>query len=168
MPHKTHHYQAKVVWTGNLGQGTSGYRRYSRDHEISGADKRSPIPASSDAAFAGDPRRYNPEELLVGALSACHMLWVLHLCADSGVTVLSYQDEPSGTMVEMPDGGGRFTQVTLRPRMVITAESDLQKAEVAHDRAHELCFLAQSMNFPVHHAPEVSMAAPPTGTRPDA
>ena len=155
MPIKTHRYQTKVTWTGNLGQGTASYTSYRRDHEIGGAGKRASIPGSSDPVFRGDPTRYNPEELFVGALSACHMLWVLHLCADAGVTVVSYEDEPSGTMVETPDGGGRFTQVTLRPRMVITVESDLQKAEIAHDRAHELCFLAHSVNFPVYHESEV-------------
>ncbi|MBV9998393.1 MAG: OsmC family protein [Verrucomicrobia bacterium] len=161
MRHKTHLYETTVVWTGNLGRGTPSYSGYSRDHEISAPGKRLPVAGSSDPAFRGDVTRYNPEELLVSALSACHMLWVLHLCAEAGVTVLSYEDRANGAMVEMPDGGGQFTRVTLRPRMVITAESDLQKAELAHDRAHELCFLARSVNFPVYHEPEVSTAASP-------
>ncbi|HEY0792958.1 MAG TPA: OsmC family protein [Chthoniobacterales bacterium] len=160
MRHKIHRYEGKVVWTGNLGQGTAGYTVYSRDHEIGGLEKRHRILGSSDPAFRGDPARYNPEELLVNALSTCHMLWVLHLCAEAGVRVLAYEDTPVGTMMETADGGGRFTQVMLHPRMVVAPGDDLQKAELAHDRAHELCFLARSMGFPVDHEPEVLSAVP--------
>jgi organic hydroperoxide reductase OsmC/OhrA len=159
MPHKIHRYEGKVVWTGNLGQGTASYTAYLRNHEIGGPDKQHRILGSSDPAFRGDPARYNPEELLVNALSTCHMLWVLHLCAEAGVRVLTYEDVPWGTMVETADGGGRFAQVLLRPRMLVAPGDDLQKAELAHDRAHELCFLARSMAFPVDYKPEILTAA---------
>src|SRR5947208_2288807 len=114
-PHKSHTYTVQMKWTGNLGTGTSSYRAYSRNHEISVQGKPM-IPGSSDPAFRGDPARYNPEDMLVAALSTCHLLVYLHLCADSGITVVDYTDDPMGTMVETEDGGGYFTEVTLRPR----------------------------------------------------
>ena len=105
----THRYETVTTWAGNLGTGTSGYRAYSRDHHISTPVKSAPILASSDPAFRGDRTRYNPEELLVGALSACHMLWVLHLCAEAGITVTEYVDIAEGVLTENADGSGQFT-----------------------------------------------------------
>src|SRR5499426_564348 len=106
---KEHHYSVVVTWTGNQGSGTSGYRDYRRDHDISAAGKPI-IPASSDPIFRGDASRYNPEDLLVASLSGCHMLWYLHLCADAGIRVTEYRDDATGTMVETADGGGRFAE----------------------------------------------------------
>src|SRR5690242_17402343 len=117
---RKHLYQMTTRWTGNLGTGTSAYKAYSRDHEISGAGKGAAIAGSSDPMFRGDRARYNPEELLVSALSACHMLWVLHLCADAGIVITEYTDDAAGEMVEHSDGSGEFTRVVLRPRMRIT------------------------------------------------
>ena len=85
-------------WTGNLGSGTSGYRDYARDHEISVQDKLHAIQGSSARAFRGDASRYNPEELLVSALSSCHMLAFLHVCADAGIVITAYEDAAKGTM----------------------------------------------------------------------
>lgn len=111
-----HHFNVTMRWTGNLGSGTSGYREYGRAHEISGAGK-SVLHCSSDPAFRGDAACYNPEELLVGSLSGCHMLWYLHLCSTAGIVVEEYVDSPVGAMLIEPDGGGRFTEVVLRPRV---------------------------------------------------
>ncbi len=106
------------------------------------------VPGSSDPAFRGDATRYNPEELLVASLSACHMLWFLHLCGDAGLVVTTYDDEARGTMVETVDGGGHFTEVVLHP-VVTVSRGDPARAAHLHDRAHGLCFIANSMNFPV-------------------
>jgi organic hydroperoxide reductase OsmC/OhrA len=106
--------------------------------------------------FRGDRTRYNPEELLLGALSSCHMLWVLHLCADAGIVITDYVDEPTGEMVEHADGSGEFTRVVLRPRMVITDAARTADAAAIHDRAHAVCCLARSVNFPVEHEVTVS------------
>ena len=152
---RTHQYRVTNRWTGNLGTGTSAYRAYSRNHEHLAAGKSAPILGSSDPAFRGDPARYNPEELLVGALSACHMLWVLHLCADAGIVMTDYTDEALGEMVEYPDGSGEFTRVLLRPQMRITDPARAPEALALHDRAHQLCPLARSMRFPVEHQPVV-------------
>jgi organic hydroperoxide reductase OsmC/OhrA len=151
---KEHTYAIETRWTGNDGEGTAGYRTYRRDHEISAAGK-APIPASSDPAFRGDRARYNPEELLVASLSSCHMLWYLHLCADAGVVVTSYVDAAVGQMAETPDGGGSFTSVELRPRVEIATGSDAARARELHHRAHELCFIANSVNFPVTCVAEI-------------
>ncbi|MCW2237265.1 OsmC family protein [Azospirillum canadense] len=143
-----HRYSATVTWTGNQGSGTSGYKAYSRDHDIAIPGKPV-IAGSSDPAFRGDATRHNPEDLLVASLSACHMLWYLHLCAVNGVAVTAYRDDASGTMTEGDGHPGRFTEVTLRPHVTIAAGSDHAKAESLHHAAHEQCFVANSMNFPV-------------------
>jgi len=145
-------------WTGNLGEGTAGYRAYSRDHVISAAG-RPDLAGSSDPAFRGDATRWNPEDLLVASLSSCHMLWYLHLCAREGITVLAYQDDATGTMVEDADGGGRFTQAALRPIATLAAGGDAALAMALHEEAHRLCFIANSVNFPVSIEPRVLSAA---------
>jgi organic hydroperoxide reductase OsmC/OhrA len=152
---RTHRYRLNTTWLGNLGSGTSAYAEYSRDYDLNAASKTTPIPGSSDPVFRGDARRYNPEELLLGAISSCHMLWVLHLCADAGIAVTEYSDEATGEMVEHPDGSGEFTGVLLRPRMVITDATRIAQAVALHDRAHDLCCLARSVAFPVKHEPKV-------------
>jgi len=149
---KMHHYTTTVRWTGNLGTGTSGYKDYSRKHEI-GAPGKPVIPASSDPAFRGDAARYNPEDMLVASLSACHMLWYLHLSAVSKVVVLDYQDNAVGVMEEDADGDGRFASVMLRPVITVTPESDIETAKRLHHDAHEKCFIANSVNFPVNCEP---------------
>jgi organic hydroperoxide reductase OsmC/OhrA len=154
MSGKTHTYTCALTWTGNTGAGTASYRAYSRDHVFSGAGKPD-LPGSSDPAFRGDARRYNPEELLVASLASCHMLWYLHLCADAGVTVLAYSDAPVGTMVEDPRKGGYFTKVTLHPKVTIAKGGDAAKARDLHKGAHEKCYVANSVNFPVGCEPEI-------------
>lgn len=150
-----HHYRVVNRWTGNRGKGTAAYTAYSRDFELSGEGKSAAITGSSDPAFRGDRARYNPEDLLVGALSSCHMLWVLHLCADAGIVITEYSDEAIGEVIENPDGSGQFTQVILRPRMTITDASRIPEAISLHDKAHKVCALARSMNFRVEHEVEV-------------
>lgn len=142
-----HRYAVMVEWTGNSGRGTASYDAYSRSHEITVSGKHV-IAGSADPHFRGDSHRYNPEEMLVGALSACHMLCYLHLCADNGLHVRSYLDRAAGTMISEP-GGGRFTEVVLRPRIELLGEADLALAERLHEDAHARCFIASSVNFPV-------------------
>jgi len=149
---KQHTYTLTTRWTGNKGTGTSNYRAYDRDHVMRAGDKPE-IPGSSDPAFRGNKMRYNPEELLVASLSSCHMLWYLHLCAEAGVVVIDYRDEATGIMVETADGGGHFSEVTLCPNVVVADESMIEKANQLHHRANQLCFIANSCNFPVYHKP---------------
>lgn len=148
MGETSHTYEVAVEWVGNRGTGTTNYRAYGRDHVISAGEKPT-IYGSSDAAFRGDAARWNPEDLLVSAVSACHQLWYLHLCAVSGIVVISYRDEAEGVMVEDADGAGRFTGVTLRPLVSVRQGDDLVLAERLHHQAHAKCALANSVNFPV-------------------
>jgi organic hydroperoxide reductase OsmC/OhrA len=149
-----HHYNATVKWTGNLGLGTHNYKAYERSHSIAIGGKPD-IEASSDPAFRGDKSKHNPEDLLLSALASCHMLWYLHLCADAGVVVVGYVDNATGVMVETPNGSGRFTDVTLHPCVAVADKSMVEMALSLHARAHGMCFIANSVNFPIHHRPIV-------------
>jgi organic hydroperoxide reductase OsmC/OhrA len=149
---RQHDYRISVRWTGNLGTGTSAYTAYSRNHEIESANKP-PIAASSDPSFRGDRSRYNPEELLVASLSSCHMLWFLHLCAVAGVVVSDYEDHASGIMEEQSNGSGHFVEVVLHPKVTLIS-GDPMLCSGLHERAHEFCFIANSVNFPVRCEPE--------------
>jgi organic hydroperoxide reductase OsmC/OhrA len=151
---RRHSYAVTVTWTGNEGTGTSGYRDYARSHEISSTGK-STIAGSSDPAFRGDRGRWNPEDLLVASLSACHKLWYLHLCAESGVVVEAYTDDATGVMEEAGDGGGQFIEVILRPQVKLAPGSDVAKAHSLHHDAHAKCFIARSVNFPVTCQPVI-------------
>jgi organic hydroperoxide reductase OsmC/OhrA len=153
MLHKEHHLSATTTWTGNRGTGTSSYRAYGREHEINGAGKLAAIPGSSTPVFRGNPERYNPEELLIGSLSACHMLWFLHLCAEAGIVVTEYRDEADGTMQLNSDGSGQVTAVVLRPEVRLADSSRWNELSAIHERAHDLCFIARSVNFPVRCQP---------------
>lgn len=150
----THHYQTQLDWTGNQGSGTSAYAAYSRSHRISIPGKPT-ILASADPAFRGDPKAHNPEELLVASLSSCHMLWYLHLCANEDIIVEAYEDEATGTMEELANGGGNFSLVTLHPSVKVADEEMKAVALELHERAHELCFIARSVNFPVETKPHI-------------
>ena len=145
-----HQYNLTLKWTGNKGTGTSDYRAYERSHTIC-VDGKTEISVSSDPAFRGDKTKYNPEEFLVAAISSCHMLSYLHLCAVAGVVVTDYVDHATGIMVETPNGSGHFTEVTLNPIVTVTEISMIEKANELHEKANELCFIANSVNFPVRH-----------------
>jgi organic hydroperoxide reductase OsmC/OhrA len=157
---KTHHYTTRLTWTGNKGEGTVNYKAYQRDHVIS-VDGKPDIPGSSDPSFRGDRERYNPEELLVASLSSCHMLWYLHLCAVNQVVVVDYKDQAEGLMMEQADGSGYFKAVTLRPVVTIADAAGVEKAKLLHHEANAYCFIAKSMNFPVHHEPEIKVSSHP-------
>jgi organic hydroperoxide reductase OsmC/OhrA len=163
---RRHRYRLTVTWTGNRGEGTSGYRAYSRDHEVS-ADGLPVILGSSDPVFRGDRSRWSPENLLVAALSQCHMLWYLHLCAAAGIVVTGYVDHPEAVMVEHPDGSGEFVEATLRPEVTLADPGRRAEAEGLHPRAHELCFISRSVSFPVGCQP-LSPATPAEQAVPDA
>jgi organic hydroperoxide reductase OsmC/OhrA len=149
----THVYRTTVQWTGNLGTGTREYGGYSRDHTIQ-AGGRPPILATSGLSPRSDPRRYSPDDLVVAALSSCHMLWYLHLCAEAGVVVTAYRDDAEGVLQVDADGGGRLIEATLRPRVVVSSGS-LETAARLHAEAHRKCFVANSVNFPVKCDPEI-------------
>jgi organic hydroperoxide reductase OsmC/OhrA len=154
---RKHHYTVRNEWTGNRGSGTLDYRAYARDHLISVAGKSQVIEGSSDPKFRGDAGRYNPEELFISSISACHMLWYLHLAAINGVTVMEYVDEAEGVMEESNDGAGRFSSVTLRPVIVIAEADKLDLADALHHEAGKKCFIANSLKFGITYAPNISV-----------
>lgn len=149
-----HTYTTEVIWTGNSGDGTKGYRSYSRNHQIKSKSKPE-ISGSSDSAFMGDPSKYNPEELFLASLSSCHMLWYLHLCSDNNIVVISYRDQPVGTMRVKNSAGGSFEVVVLKPHVTITEPVKTELARNLHQEAGRKCFIANSCNFPVKHEPSI-------------
>ncbi|RJQ79054.1 OsmC family peroxiredoxin [Pseudonocardiaceae bacterium YIM PH 21723] len=149
---RKHGYTLTVEWTGNQGTGTSGYKDYTRAHDVR-ADGKPLLQGSADPAFFGDASRWNPEELLVISVSQCHMLTFLWLAQRAGIIVTEYVDEATGTMEEDGKGGGQFTEITLRPRAVITDPARIEQANSLHAEVHKYCFIARSINFPIHHEP---------------
>ncbi len=154
MASRDHRYRVRVTWTGNTGQGTASRAGYERAHRIE-AEGKPALAGSSDPAFRGDPACWNPEELLLASLSACHQLWYLDLCARAGVVVLAYEDAAEGTLVEEVDGGGQFAAAVLRPRVTLAPGADAALAGSLHGRAHAMCFIARSVRFPVTVEPVV-------------
>ncbi|MGM0458346.1 MAG: OsmC family protein [Bacteroidota bacterium] len=153
---RSHHYNTKLSWTGNHGEGTSDYRSYDRSYTIS-INGKPELQGSADPSFRGDPGKYNPEELFLASLSACHMLWYLHLCSDEGIRVLSYEDHAEGVMEEMKNGSGKFAEITLHPKVTISDSDNLEKAGQLHKKANEMCFIANSCNIAVGHKPTVKV-----------
>lgn len=145
---KDHHYATSLRWTGNRGTGTSGYRDYERSFDLASQGKQT-LAGSADPTFRGEASKWNPEEMLLSALSSCHLLSYLHLCADAGIIVLSYTDDAVATMELGTDGAGHFTGVTLRPHVTVAEGTDIAAAQHLHHTAHEKCFIANSVNFPV-------------------
>ncbi len=156
MAGREHLYRVALTWTGNRGGGTTTYRSYGRDHEVSAPGKIT-LPGSADPAFRGDADRWNPEELLVAALSQCHLLSYLHVCADAGVVVTAYTDQATGTMRQTLTGG-RFSEVTLHPVVTVAAAQMAVMANALHETAHAACFIAASVNFTVTHEPTIEVA----------
>jgi organic hydroperoxide reductase OsmC/OhrA len=152
-----HRYSVRTTWTGDRGTGTSGYREYDRSATIE-IDGKPSLAASSDKPFRGDPARWNPEDMLLSALSQCHLLSYLHACVTAGVVVVAYEDDATGLMVEDGRGGGAFQEVVLRPRVTIAEASMMDAAIGAHEQAHEWCFIANSVNFPVRHEAVIEVA----------
>jgi organic hydroperoxide reductase OsmC/OhrA len=154
-----HNYETRIAWTGNRGEGTRGYRAYDRTWDMAASGK-AVVHCSNDPLLGGDPTKYNPEDLLLSALSACHMLWYLHLAADAGLVVTRYVDEPIGVGETLADGSGRFLSATLRPVISLARGSDIEQADQIHARIHQYCFIARSVAFPVTCKPTYLEADP--------
>lgn len=171
MSPRTHTYALSLTWTGNRGTGTSGYRDYGREVLARGVpqdDGPPELELSADPSFRGDRGRWNPEQLLVAALSECHLLSFLHVAVTHGVTVVGYEDAPTGTMVQ--DGiGGHFTGVVLRPTVTISDPAHVELVPRLHQEAGQACFIASSVSFPVAHEPTtLVLAGSPTAEAADS
>ncbi len=147
-------YTARITWTGNRGEGTSGYAAYGRDHVIS-IDGKVAIEGSAEAAFCGDAEKHNPEDLFLSALGSCHMLFFLSLAARSGIRITAYEDQVRGRIAISPEGGGAFDEITLSPVVTVTEAGMIDEARELHASAHKRCFIANSCSVPVHVVPLV-------------
>lgn len=156
---RVHQYQTTTIWTGNQGTGTSSYTNYLRNH-IYEAPGKVTLEGSADPAFRGDATRWNPEELFLNAISSCHMLWFLHLCADVGITVIEYTDQANGIMNELEGGGGHFSEVQLQPSVTILERNKTELANSLHEDAGKKCFIANSCNFPIKYVPQCMVSIP--------
>lgn len=155
---REHDYTARIVWTGNLGTGTAHYRGYERTWNVETPGKPV-IRCSNDPLLGGDPGLHNPEDMLIAALSACHMLWFLHLASAAGIVVTGYADDPLAVGETDARGASRFLRATLRPRITLAPGSDPARADALHARVHEVCFIARSVNFPVSCAARYDLEA---------
>lgn len=155
MANGIHDYSTRVIWDGNSGEGTSGYASYGRRYRVLVTGKHE-ITGSADPAFRGDADRHNPEDLFLASISACHMLFYLALCARKGVRVEAYEDDARGRLVLDASGGGRFEDVTLRPRVILADELQQAVALELHETAHRLCFIANSCGVPIRIEANVS------------
>jgi organic hydroperoxide reductase OsmC/OhrA len=149
---KQHDYTSTIRWTGDRGQGTRTYKGYDRTWRIETPGK-APVDCSNDPLLGGDPAKHNPEDLLLSALSACHMLWYLHLASSAGIVVRAYADNPVGVGETSPAGAGRFLRATLRPVIHVDKGADLARADAIHHEIHQYCFIARSVNFPISYDP---------------
>jgi hypothetical protein len=147
---KQHDFTSSIIWTGNRGEGTRAYKGYDRTWDIALPGKDI-IHCSNDPLLGGDPAKMNPEDLLISALSACHMLWYLHLASNAGIVVTGYRDDPIGQGETLPNGAGRFLAAVLRPKISVQEGADLRLAGELHHKVHDFCFIARSVNFPVSY-----------------
>ncbi len=155
---KLHNFESSIVWTGNRGEGTRAYKGYDRTWDIALPGKDI-IHCSNDPLLGGDPTKMNPEDLLISALSACHMLWYLHLASNAGIVVTGYRDDPVGQGETLPNGAGRFLSAVLRPKISVQDGADLEFAGELHHKVHDFCFIARSVNFPVSYEPTFNVVA---------
>jgi organic hydroperoxide reductase OsmC/OhrA len=83
------------------------------------------------------------------------MLWYLHFCADNQIVVESYEDAPRANMALENNGSGKFTSAELRPTVIISDPEKISLATSLHEQAHQYCFIANSVNFPILLTPNV-------------
>lgn len=151
-----HNYKLAVKWTGNQGSGTSNYKEFERSYAIQ-IENKAVIHGSSDPEFRGDRTKHNPEELLLAAVSSCHMLWYLHLCSEAKIVVVDYIDNATAILQETENGNGKFTSITLNPIVTVTEKAMIEQATKLHKKANEFCFVSNSLNFKVDHQPVINV-----------
>jgi organic hydroperoxide reductase OsmC/OhrA len=154
---REHRYRAHLAWTGAEAGPAAKGAAYSRAYRVA-IEGKPALAGSADPNYGGDPASWNPEEMLLASVAACHMLTYLALAAGAGVVVHAYADAPEGTLA-MKDGRMRFTEMALSPAVEIDAACDLAKAEALHEAARDYCFVANSVNFPIRHRATVRRRA---------
>ncbi|MEN8927637.1 MAG: OsmC family protein [Flavobacteriales bacterium] len=150
---KPHIFTTQLSWRLKDGENTQNPRNYTRDHTVNIEDKKL-LNLSAAKSFRGNTNLLNPEDLLLSALTSCHMMSYLYVCAQNGIEILSYSDNSEG-FLEVIGEGGHFERVELNPVVTIKHQKDLTLAQELHTKANELCFIANSCNFPIHHKANV-------------
>ena len=150
-----HHFEATVRWPAESTQKLPPDPAFSRN-AILGSPGHADVPGSAPTVFGGDATRYNPEELVTLALAHCHMLTYLALAAKKRVAVLAYEDRATVELGKDPVSGKmKLLSAQLRPKVTVARGTDVNEALAMHAKAHEYCFVANSVNFPVANAPEI-------------
>lgn len=145
-----HLFKAEVKWTSDQKPVDSTKRFYRKSHKIV-IEGKPVLNVSAAKAFKGDPELYNPEDLLLSSLVSCHMMSYLYVCSQNGIEVLEYSDNAEATLEVNPDGSGRFVEVRLKPKVKILNSDKIELAIELHKKANQLCFIANSCNFPILH-----------------
>lgn len=148
-----HLFKVALNWMKKDNISSSLSRIYTKSHHIS-IEGKPDLEVSAAKAFKGDPNLYNPEDLLLSSLTSCHMMSYLYCCMQYKIEVISYQDHSEATLQVNPDGSGKIVKVDLFPEIIISNSSQIELALSLHKKANELCFIANSCNFPVYHHPK--------------
>lgn len=149
-----HRFNLQLSWTLAESKDNPKAYRTARNHQVKVAGK-TVLDISAAKAFKGDPSLHNPEDLLLASLTSCHLMSYLYCCKQNNIVVLSYTDDSEATLEVNNDGSGRITKVVLNPVIEITDASQYELAIALHKKANELCFIANSCNFPVEHYPTI-------------
>ncbi|OXB02804.1 OsmC family protein [Flavobacterium pectinovorum] len=145
-----HLFKAELNWASSPNPEQSASKFYSKSHKIV-IEGKPVLNVSAAKAFKGDPELYNPEDLLLSSLVSCHMMSYLYVCSQNGIEILEYSDNAEATLEVNPDGSGRFVEVLLNPKVKISNQDKIDLAIELHTKANQLCFIANSCNFPVLH-----------------
>ena len=142
-----HHFKLLLKWKLNQYQNNN---RISRNHSIT-INHKPILNVSAAKVFKGDAELYNPEDLLLSSLASCHFMSFLYCCSQHKIEILAYTDQAEAILDVKANGSGKITQVFLNPTFTIGDESQKELAINLHKKANELCFIANSCNFPITH-----------------
>ena len=148
-----HEYRCQLTWSGSMH---GGFEAYDRGHRVVCPPSRDELRLSADAAFHGNPERVSPEQLLLVAASSCQMLSFLALAARARLKVVAYTDEAESVMPE-DDKPMRITSITLRPTIIVAGEVNEQRVRDLVERAHQLCFIANSLKSVITVEPLIQL-----------
>mgnify|MGYP003670193837 CR=1 FL=1 len=151
-----HIFKVSTNWSKKEGESTTSPRTYSRNHTIKIKGRAEVLKISAAKAFKGDDTLHNPEDLLLSAVSSCHMMSYFYVCSQNGVEVLSYTDNAQAFLEVDKNGKGQIAKVELYPEVIVSKPEMIEVAETLHQKANDLCFIANSCNFPISHSATVN------------
>jgi organic hydroperoxide reductase OsmC/OhrA len=150
-----HRFEASIHWPADAAQKLPPDPAFSRNAVLASPGHPA-VPGSSPTVFGGEASRYNPEELVTLALAHCHMLTYLSLASKKRVAVLAYDDNATSVLGKDPTSGKmKLLSARLKPKVTVARGTNLDEARAMHGKAHEYCFVAGSVNFPVEVVPEI-------------